>query len=381
MSTSGTPGMSEYPMKMAIGLMSGTSMDGIDAALVRTDGGSVIEPMGSTFLSYEPDFQDRLRAALGGQAPVPELADNLTRLHVQAVRNLLEVAHVPPSAIDVVGFHGHTIFHDPGQRITIQIGNGGLLADLLSVDVVDDFRGRDVAAGGEGAPFAPLYHAVLAPPRRPVCFLNIGGVANLTWVGPDADPARDDVFEHLRAFDTGPGNALIDDWMRTHTGASFDDGGRLASRGKVHGNTLETLMSHDYFARQPPKSLDRTDFSIAPVAGLSPEDGSATLAMFTVHAVAQSARYLPQAPVRWLVTGGGRKNLFVMRELEAMLGVPVQPTEAAGIDGDVLEAQAFAYLAVRSLAGRPLSGPTTTGVPAPQTGGQLHAAGTKQAPV
>jgi len=371
--------MTEYPMKLAIGLMSGTSMDGIDAALIRTDGGSVIEPMGSTFLSYDPAFRDRLRAALGQQSPAPDLADDLTRRHAQVVRNLLEIAQLPASAVDVVGFHGHTVFHDPGNRITLQIGDGALLADLLGVDVVHDFRARDVAEGGQGAPLAPLFHAVLAPPRRPVCFLNIGGVANLTWIGPDADPARDDIFEHLRAFDTGPGNALIDDWVGKHTPASFDDGGQLASRGTVDKGILDLLMANEYFERPPPKSLDRTDFSISAADGLSLEDGAATLAMFTVRAVQRATVFLPEPPVRWLVTGGGRKNKFIMRELETALGAPVRPTEAVGIDGDVLEAQAFAYLAVRSLADRPLSGPTTTGVPAPQTGGRLSA--TRTSPV
>lgn len=350
-------------------------MDGIDAALIRTDGGSVIEPIASIDLSYTPAFREKLRDALGSTGPVSELAEELTRQHITVVEDLLDIAHMSPSEVDVIGFHGHTIFHDPKNGITVQIGDADLLARELGVDVVHDFRSADVAAGGEGAPFAPLYHAVLAPPRRPMCFLNIGGVGNLTWIGPGADPDSGDVFDDLLAFDTGPGNALIDDWVQQHTSETFDDGGRLASRGKVDMAVLETLMENSYFNQLPPKSLDRTDFSIAPAQGLSLEDGAATLAMFTVTSVVHATRFLPTAPVRWLVTGGGRKNAFLLRELEAALGTSVQPTEAAGIDGDVLEAQAFAYLAIRSLAGRPLSGPTTTGVPAPQTGGRLSAAG------
>jgi len=367
--------MTDHQMKLAIGLMSGTSMDGIDAALIRTDGGAVIEPIAATFQSYDPAFRERLRAALGQQGPLPELAAELTRHHARVVEDLMGIAHMSASEVDVIGFHGHTIFHDPQNGITVQIGDGDLLAQLLGVDVVHDFRTQDVAAGGEGAPLAPLYHAVLAPPRRPMCFLNIGGVANLTWIGPGADPAHADVFENLCAFDTGPGNALVDDWVQQHTGKPFDDGGRLALRGTVDLSVLNALMANRYFELPPPKSLDRTDFDLAPVAGLSLEDGAATLAMFTVHAIARATRFLSADPVRWLVTGGGRKNMFIMRELASALGVPVQPTEAAGIDGDVLEAQAFAYLAVRSLAGQPLSGPTTTGVRAPQTGGRLSAAG------
>lgn len=367
--------MGERQMKLAVGLMSGTSMDGIDAALIRTDGGSVIEPIASTSLPYTPAFREELRHALGKTGPLPELAEDLTRQHIAVVVELLDIAHMAPSDVDVIGFHGHTVFHDPGNHVTVQIGDGELLSRELGVDVVHDFRSDDVAAGGEGAPFAPLFHAVLAPPRRPMCFLNIGGVGNLTWVGPDADPARGNVFENLCAFDTGPGNALIDDWVQRHTGAAFDDGGRLAFRGKVDTGVLEALMANSYFDKPPPKSLDRTDFDIALADGLSVEDGAATLAMFTVVAIAHAKRFLRAPPVRWLVTGGGRKNAYLLQHLEAALGAPVQPTEAVGIDGDVLEAQAFAYLAVRSLAGRPLSGPTTTGVPAPQTGGRLSAAG------
>lgn len=367
--------MSERQMKVAIGLMSGTSMDGIDAALIRTDGGSVIEPIASTSLTYRPAFREQLRKALGNTGPVPELTEDLTRQHISVVEDLLDIAHMPPSEVDVIGFHGHTIFHDPANQITVQIGDADLLARELGVDVVHDFRSADVAAGGQGAPFAPLYHAVLAPPRRPMCFLNIGGVGNLTWIGPGADPDSGDVFDDLLAFDTGPGNALIDDWVQQHIDEAFDEGGKLAARGKVDKAVLETLMANRYFEQQPPKSLDRTSFSIPSGTELSLEDGAATLAMFTVRSIAHATRFLPAPPVRWLVTGGGRKNDFLLRELEAALGVPVQPTEAVGIDGDVLEAQAFAYLAVRSLTGRPLSGPTTTGVPGPQTGGRLSAAG------
>jgi len=369
--------MGECQMKMAIGLMSGTSMDGIDAALIRTDGGAVIEPIASTSLLYASAFREQLRKALGDAAPVPKLAEDLTRQHIAVVEDLLDIARVRPAEVDIVGFHGHTTFHDPKNHITVQIGDADLLARELGVDVVHDFRSADVAAGGEGAPFAPLYHAVLAPPRRPMCFLNIGGVGNLTWIGPGANPDRDDVFDDLLAFDTGPGNALIDDWVQRHTGAAFDEGGHLASRGKVDESLLEALMTSSYFDQLPPKSLDRTSFSLPHDSKLSLEDGAATLAMFTVSSIVHATRFLPVPPVRWLVTGGGRKNQFLLRELASALGVPVQPTEAAGIDGDVLEAQAFAYLAVRSLAGRPLSGPTTTGVPAPQTGGRLSAAGAR----
>lgn len=364
-------------MKLAVGLMSGTSMDGIDAALLRTDGGARVEPLTAISLPYEPEFRTALRGTLGREHAPADLARHLTALHGQAVEKLLAGAGLNASDIDVIGFHGHTVFHEPAKRKTVQIGDGETLANMLGVDVVYDFRSADVAAGGEGAPFAPLYHAVLAPEDRPVCFLNIGGVANLTWIGAGADPASDDVFDHLLAFDTGPGNALIDDWVRAQKGLDFDQDGRLAAAGKVDQGVLGTMLSDAFFDAAPPKSLDRTDFTTRPATGLSLEDGAATLAMFTVQAIGKAVAFLPEAPHRWLVTGGGRKNGYLMDALAQTLGTPVVPTEAEGIDGDVLEAQAFAYLAVRSLAGLALSGPSTTGVSSPQRGGRLcvaHAA-------
>lgn len=360
--------------KLAIGLMSGTSMDGIDAALIHTDGGALVEPVAAIAVPYAQNFRDSLRAALGHQQAEPELTRDLTALHVGAVQRLLDTAGLNSADVDVVGFHGHTIFHDPQNQTTVQIGDGDALSHALGLDVVFDFRMADVAAGGEGAPFAPLYHAALAIDERPLCFLNIGGVANLTWIGPGADPAQPDIFDHLIAFDTGPGNALIDDWVHAHTGESFDQDGGLAASGSVDNAVLSSLLSYRYFDAPPPKSLDRTDFALDAATGLGLEDGAATLSMFTVHAIARAAAFLPAPPKQWLVTGGGRKNGFLMQALAEMLDAPVQPTEAVGIDGDVLEAQAFAYLAVRSLAGLPLSGPTTTGVPSPQRGGRLSAA-------
>ena len=364
-------------IKLAVGLMSGTSMDGIDAALLRTDGGARVEPLTAMSLPYGSEFRTALRGTLGREHAPPDLVHHLTALHGQVVNELLARAGLKARDVDVIGFHGHTVFHEPAKRKTIQIGDGEALAKMLGIDVVYDFRSADVAAGGEGAPFAPLYHAVLAPDDRPLCFLNIGGVANLTWIGAGADPASDDIFDHLLAFDTGPGNALIDDWMHAQKGLDFDQDGRLAAAGRVDQGVLETLLSDEFFAAVPPKSLDRTDFTTGPAKGLSPEDGAATLAMFTVQAIGKAVAFLPETPRRWLVTGGGRKNGYLMDALGQTLGAPVLPTEAEGIDGDVLEAQAFAYLAVRSLAGLPLSGPSTTGVSSPQRGGRLcvaHAA-------
>jgi len=353
--------------RRAVGLMSGTSLDGIDAALAVTDGAAYFEPGPFLTVRYESPLRDGLRSILGGTgdaARIAEIERLLTDAHADAVRRLLGEAGLAPADIDVVGFHGHTILHRPAERRTWQIGDGARLARALGIDVVCDFRANDVARGGEGAPLAPAFHAMRAAGlARPLAVLNIGGVANVTWIGGDGeDPV---------AFDTGPGNALLDEWTERATGARFDAGGALAAAGRADEAVLAGLLAHPYFARPAPKSLDRIDFSLEPLAALAPADGAATLVAFTCEAVARAGALLPHPPLRWLVTGGGRHNPAIMAGLRARLGVAVDPVEAVGWQGDAVEAQAFAYLAVRSLDGLPLTFPTTTGVPAPTTGGRL----------
>jgi anhydro-N-acetylmuramic acid kinase len=353
-------------MRCAIGLMSGTSLDGIDVALIETDGLSRLATGPFLTRPYPDAFRDRLRGVLGGIGPVGEVEAKLTRLHAEAVEHFLE-RHAG-IAVDLVGFHGHTILHRPEERRTWQLGDGAALAPRLGIDVVGDFRSADVAAGGEGAPLAPLYHAALASALpKPLAVLNLGGVGNVTWIGPGED-------REILAFDTGPGNALIDDWVRRHTGAAADVGGALASAGNPSEAHVARFLECPYFARTPPKSLDRDDFRDAVPDGLSINDGAATLTEMTAAAVAAARRHF-RAPAReWLVCGGGRHNPVLMAALARHLGAPVRPVEAVGWHGDALEAQAFAYLAVRSLAGLPLSLPTTTGAPRPMTGGRLFRA-------
>ncbi|WP_448189628.1 anhydro-N-acetylmuramic acid kinase [Azospirillum sp. sgz301742] len=354
-------------MHTVIGLMSGTSMDGIDAALVRTDGVNRVEPLAFLSTPYDDAFRDRLRACLGGKGDVADVEHDLTEAHAAAVLRLLAEAGVPAAAVDLIGFHGHTILHAPEERRTWQIGNGALLAQRTGIAVVDDFRTADVASGGQGAPLAPLYHRALASGLpKPLAVLNLGGVGNVTWIGSgEAD---------VIACDTGPANALVDDWVLAKTGARYDEGGRLARTGRVHALELTELLDNPYFDRPAPKSLDRDAFNPAPVRDLSPEDGAATLTAFTAFSVERVLPHLPAPPLRWLVTGGGRHNATLMEMLADRLRAPVEPVESVGWDGDALEAQAFAYLAVRSRLGLPLSLPTTTGVPAPVTGGRYHAA-------
>jgi anhydro-N-acetylmuramic acid kinase len=349
--------------------MSGTSCDGIDAALIETDGEKQLRAGPGLTQPYDRAFAGRLTGLMGGEGDAAAIEAELTRRHAAIVTALLGVAGLRARDVAIIGFHGQTIRHEPHRRRTWQIGDGPLLAALTGIDVVNDFRAADVAAGGQGAPFAPLYHAALAGDlERPLAVLNLGGIGNVTWIGPGNGES-----ERLLAFDTGPGNALIDDWCRAHIGESCDREGRLAAVGHFDARALARLMDHSYFAAGAPKSLDRNDFALDPVAALSAADGAATLTEFTAASVATAVAQMPEAPHRWLVTGGGRHNPAIMAALSRRLGVPVDRVETVGWDGDLIEAQAFGYLAVRSLRGLPLSVPGTTGVPAPMPGGRLHA--------
>jgi anhydro-N-acetylmuramic acid kinase len=362
----------------ALGLMSGTSLDGIDAAIIDTDGEDQVSPGPTLSVAYTPEERSVLLLALeaakewqADQPMPPSIAEAerlLTLAHAQAVRALLKQAALTPQDIDIIGFHGQTVLHQPARRRTVQIGMGAELARLTGIDVVNDFRSADVAAGGHGAPLVPLYHQALAKSagiKEAIAIINIGGVGNVTYVGLDGS---------LLAFDTGPGNALIDDWAMGHTGTPVDTDGAMAEIGEVDVDVLQTLMVHEFFDAKPPKSLDRFSFSPAPVQGLTPPDGAATLTAFTVEAIARGLAHIPGMPTRFIVCGGGRRNPTMMKMLSRRLQGGVLPAEDLGWRGDDVEAEAFAYLAVRSLKGLPLSLPTTTGVPHPMPGGVLHKA-------
>lgn len=350
----------------SLGLMSGTSLDGIDAALIVTDGSQIISTGESLTLPYTPECKSRLRLALSGQGDILALEREITLHHAEAVKQLLEKAKLTAEDVNVIGFHGQTLIHRPREHLTWQIGDGSLLAELTGIDVVCDFRRRDMAAGGQGAPLVPLYHAALAHDMpKPVAIVNIGGVANVTWIGENGE---------LLAFDTGPGNALIDDWVRTHTGKDYDDGGRLAASGDIHETLVEQLLAHPFFSVTPPKSLDRNSFPTDILAGLSAADGAATLTLFTGKALLVACQHFPATPASWLITGGGRHNISLFKLLKAILPGAVQTVEKQGWNGDMMEAQAFAFLAVRSLLGLPLSLPSTTGVTQAVTGGAFYRA-------
>jgi anhydro-N-acetylmuramic acid kinase len=354
----------------AVGVISGTSMDGIDVALVETDGHMQVRPgAGATY-----PYPDHVRTALLGliadpvraeNAVVPALEAAVTRAHGDAIERFLREQSVAANTLDLIGLHGQTVFHAPQRRVTRQLGNGAEIAARFGVPTVFQFRHADVAGGGEGAPLVPLYHQALAADlQKPLMILNLGGVGNVTYLGE-----RHEVI----AFDTGPASAMLDDFVRRRRGVPFDAGGAIAASGRVDPELVARCMRNPYFQRPAPKSLDRNAFhaDAAAIEQLSDADGAATLAEFTVHATVAALRHVPRAPLRWLVTGGGRHNAYFMRRFAEELRVPVEPVEAVGWDGDFLEAQCFGYLAVRSLLRLPLSLPSTTGVPEPTTGGEI----------
>ncbi len=379
---------------LAIGLMSGTSLDGIDAALIETDGEAFVRPIA---FRGEP-YSDAARAQLAeatrmaltfdkprASPPVVAAGELITRAHVFAVHKLLADAGVAAAEVDVIGFHGQTIAHRPDRRWTWQIGDGVAVARATGITTVSDFRSADVAAGGQGAPLLPVYHAALAGGLEgPVAVLNLGGVGNITFIpgGRDMHDSREMSPERaqmtdrdgLVAFDTGPANGLIDSWVEAETGARYDAGGALAASGRVDETVLTAMLDHPFFDAPPPKSLDRNDFTIQPARGLSAADGAATLTAFTAATVAEALRHLPARPVRLLVAGGGRHNPTMLAMIAARTGLVVEPTDVLGWNGDALEAEGFAYMAVRTLKGLAISFPGTTGVPVAMAGGVVDRA-------
>jgi anhydro-N-acetylmuramic acid kinase len=293
--------------------------------------------------------------------------DLITRTHVFAVHKLLADAEIRPRDVGVIGFHGQTVAHRPDRGWTWQIGDGAALARATGIITVADLRSGDVAAGGQGAPLLPIYHAALAADLvRPLVVLNLGGVANVTWIGADGT---------LVAFDSGPANGLIDAWVEAGTGARFDAGGALAARGRVDETVLTAMLDHPWFDLPWPKSIDRHDFTIQAARGLSAADGAATLTAFTAATVALAIDQLPTRPVRMIVAGGGRHNPVLLAMIAERTGVAPEPSETLGWNGDAVEAEGFAYMAVRTLAGLPISFPGTTGVPSPTVGGVIHRPG------
>jgi anhydro-N-acetylmuramic acid kinase len=363
-------------MLTALGLMSGTSLDGVDVALIETDGRRV-QSFGATgYRPYTEAERSLLRQALTEAVHMDqrdarpgilrEAERVVTAAHAEAVVAFTAQNRITCQDIDIVGFHGQTVLHRPERRLTVQIGDGSALARAIHIPVIHDFRAADVAAGGQGAPFVPVYHRALAQSlarEGPIVVLNIGGVSNITYVdGPDV----------LIACDTGPGNALLDDYMYRVMSQPFDTEGRLAAQGKPDEGWIARALQLPFFARRPPKSLDRNDFAALKLGPMKPDDGAATLTAFTAAAIARIVPLLPKRPKSWIVAGGGARNLTMLRMLrERLAPATVEAAEVLGWSADAIEAQAFGFLAARGLKGLPLSYPATTGVPMPMTGGLI----------
>ena len=346
-----------------LGLMSGTSMDGIDVAAIQTDGLQAIGFGPTLFVPYPDAFKEKLNSILGSTertSIIDEIEAQLTLYHVDAVKTLMVENSLSHDDIDAIGFHGHTILHQSPKKYPVgrtwQIGDAQMLADKTGIPVVGNLRENDVAHGGEGAPLVPIFQQALCKDLpKPLAIVNIGGIANIAWI---------DTYD-LMAFDTGPGNALIDQWVQKHTGEPYDAGGKLASQGQIDSSILTSWLEHPYFSITPPKSLDRLDFSFSP-DGLSLEDGAATLTAFTAESIIKGISHIPHSI---FIAGGGRHNQFLMRYLQEKLSCPVKPIDILGWSSDFLESQAWAYLAKRSLKKLPITFPATTGIKEQLTGG------------
>jgi anhydro-N-acetylmuramic acid kinase len=367
----------------AIGLMSGTSMDGIDVAALVTDGETVAATGPSLSVPYDPAFRQRIEAALETAKAIvareerpgdlATLERELTLAHAQAVRDFLKIAGPQWQRPDVIGFHGQTVLHRPQLGLTVQLGDGALLASETGVDVVHDMRAKDMQHGGQGAPLVPAYHAARARSLTPefasdfpIVFVNIGGISNITYVPRDGDPI---------AFDTGPGNGLIDQWVSREGGVAFDADGVIASKGVVDRALVARYLDNPFFAQPRPKSLDRGDFTLALMQDIGLADGARTLAAVSAEAILKSMDHLPGKPKLWILCGGGRKNPHIVGDLRAGArthDAKVVVAEEVGLDGDATEAEAWAFLAVRSLKSLPLTFPGTTGCDFPVTGGVLN---------
>lgn len=361
-------------MLTAIGLMSGTSLDGVDVALIETDGRRIRAFGPSGYRPYSETERRLLRQALYEAVDLPqrdarpgilreaELA--VTAAHAEAVASFVAQNRIAFEDVDIVGFHGQTVLHRPERRLTVQIGDGQALAKAIHIPVMHDFRAADVEAGGQGAPFVPVYHRALAQSLEregPIVVVNIGGVSNITYI---------DGTDTLIACDTGPGNALLDDHMFRFFNQRFDTEGRTAAQGRADEAWIARALALPFFAMPPPKSLDRNDFAALKLGDMAPADGAATLTAFTAAAIARIVPLLPKVPKSWVVAGGGARNLTMMRMLrERLAPASVEAADALGWDSDAIEAQAFGFLAARGLKGLPLSYPATTGVPIPMTGG------------
>ncbi len=368
----------------SLGLMSGTSMDGVDASIIETDGNREYTTKMDQYFEYEHELREKLvniRAKIFNadhlkfySKEIKDLEREITLFHANAVNEILTISKIE---VDFIGFHGQTIFHDSNKKITKQLGDGKLLSQLTKKVVVYDFRQNDLKNGGQGAPLASIFHNAMTNKflkkelndNYSVNILNIGGISNIT----NTVKWEEFEFKHVRACDIAPGNCLIDEWVRKKSKNKFDNYGALANIGKTDELILNQALENFNFGPPYKESLDINDFDISFVKGLSLENGASTLTDFTATQIAKALIYFkdPLRPSIWLVCGGGRKNKHLIRSIENFQKIVLFPVEKYGIDGDFVESQAFAYLAIRSFLKLPISFPSTTGCKEPTTGGKI----------
>lgn len=361
----------------SIGLMSGTSSDGIDASIIKSDGEDEIHFLGDLFQPYDKEMKKNIRSLKDrinlvidvekNRQSINDLEKKITLIHAKAVKEIIEKYKIEKSKINLIGFHGHTIFHNFKKKKTIQIGNGSLLSQLTNLNVVNNFRENDIKNGGQGAPFVPIFHKLLQKKlklKAPILFVNIGGISNATYIGEDMK---------IKSLDTGPGNFLIDKMLqlKSKNEIQFDKDGIIAFSGQIEKNILDSYLNDPYFDLTPPKSLDVNDFNLSPLRGLSLEDSISTLSELTSLTIINSLSFFKKTPNEIILTGGGRKNKFIFERIKKLSNISTINIDDYQINGDFVESQAFGYLAIRSIFNKPISFPETTGVSKPLTGGDL----------
>jgi len=361
----------------SIGLMSGTSCDGVDASIIKSDGENEVHFIGNYFLPYEDvvkskirNLKEKINLILDIETNTAELNDlqkEITFLHAKIVDLIIKKFELSRSDIDLIGFHGHTIFHSFREKKTKQIGDGRLLSQLTGFSVVCNFREHDIKNGGQGAPLVPIFHKTLQTKLRlklPLVFLNIGGISNLTHLNKRREMA---------SFDSGPGNFLIDKILqiKSKDKIQFDEGGMIAFRGIVDKNILDSYLSDPYYEALPPKSLDVNDFSLSPLRSLNLEDSVATLSELTSITIVSALNFFNTKPIEIILCGGGRKNKYISERIKKLSNIEVSNIDNYKINGDFIESQAFAYLAIRSFLKKNITFPETTGVSRPISGGDF----------
>ena len=361
----------------AIGLMSGTSTDGIDASIIKSDGEDILELLGDFFFPYELKIRSKIRELKEKIDKVSDLDTHtkeitilekeITLLHSHVVNLLIKKLKINKFKIDLVGMHGHTIFHSFLDKETNQLGDGKLLSRLTGLNVVCDFRTNDIKNGGQGAPLVPIFHKLLQKKlklKTPIIFVNIGGISNLTYINE---------FNEIISFDSGPGNFLIDKLLqlKSNSKIQFDKNGEIAFKGKIDKTILDSYLSDSYYESLPPKSLDVNDFNLSTVRGLSLENSITTLSELTAKTIVNSLNFFSSSPKQIILCGGGRKNKYIYERIEKLSNIATLSIDEFKMNGDFIESQAFAYLAIRSFLKKSISFPKTTGVSKPSTGGKL----------